>query len=214
MADLKTAAAGISQYLARELDIDAGDADVIRYGLEIILGALIKGITVIGVSYLLGITPYVLTALGTSGILRLLSGGVHCSSYGRCLIFGSVMSMMIGSLAMVAGPYITPVVMLVFIMLTALTGLLFVYKWAPADTPGKPIKRPEKRMKFKKYSLLYVIIWNIAVTFFVLLSSESSLALSLALASAGGLLMQTASLSPAGYRLVGRIDYGLNKFLP
>lgn len=214
MADLRTTAVGFSQYLARELDIDARDAEVIRYGLEIILGSLIKGATIIGVSYLLGITPYVLTALGTSSVLRLLSGGAHCSSYSRCLVFGSAISVVIGSLAPVAGPYFNGLMMLVLIMFTALTGLFFVNRWAPADTPGKPIKRPEKRERFRKYALLYVVVWNVALTLFVLLRGAEASSLSLALASAGGLLAQVVSLSPAGYRLIGRIDDGLSKILP
>ncbi|MFZ5639685.1 MAG: accessory gene regulator ArgB-like protein [Bacillota bacterium] len=214
MVTVKSAACGLAYYLARELNFDRKDAETIRYGMEIIFGALIKGMIIIGISWWLHITPYVLAAVITSGSFRLLAGGVHCHTYGRCLVLGSTVAVFIGSLAPVIGYRLNPNFLLSSVVLAALIGLGFVHKWAPADTPAKPVTREEKRKKFKKLSFLYVITWTVIMFVFILLGRQIPSIIPLAMASLGGFLFQTFSLCPAGYRLVGTVDTLLGKILP
>jgi len=213
MISIRNTASEIARYVAAELHYDENNRETIRYGLEIILGALLKGIVVLSISYWLGITPYVLAALVTSSALRLLSGGVHCSTYGRCLVFGSALAILTGTIAYLTGPYMNKQSLLLFTTLSALTGMYIVSKWAPVDSASKPITNKQKRQKYKKISFLYIIVWATVITSFSLLSSGSPSAFSLALASVGGFLAQIFSLSPAGYRLVHNIDHLLSKIL-
>jgi len=214
MAALRKMAEGIAWYLARELNFDQDNTEIIRYGTEIILGALLKGTVVLVISYQLGITPYVLAALVTSSILRLFSGGVHCASFGRCLLFGTAVVVLIGSIANVTGSLMNKQAILLLIILNAFTGLYMVRKWAPADSHSKPITKKDKRENYKKLSILYVITWTAVVTLFVLLAGSSHIAFSLALASIGGFMVQVLSLCPAGYRVVAYIDMWLSKIIP
>lgn len=213
VVDLKNTASGIARYLARELDLDPKNAEVIRYGMEIILGALLKGSIIIGFSYWLGITPYVLVALITSGMFRLLSGGAHCNTYMRCLIFSSTTLLLIGILALLIAPYVNENSVMLSVFALALAGLYFVTKWAPVDNPNKPIPS-DKKGKYKKLSVIYVITWAIVVIVFLLNRNELPLTFPIILASMGGFTVQLLSLCPAGYRLIGVIDCMLGKFFP
>ncbi len=214
MVTLRNTAAEFAQYLGRELNFDQKDTETVRYGIEIILGAFIKGLLIIVISYWIGIIPYVLAVLATSSVLRLLSGGVHFSTYGRCLVLGTVMMVFTGSVSLIIGPYVKKDLMLLLIMLTALTGLYFVKKYAPADNCNKRITKEDKRLKYKKLSLIFVITWTIVITFIIIVCKEAPLTYALVLASTGGFLGQIFSLCPAGYRLLGGIDNMLGKILP
>lgn len=214
MVTLRNTASEFAQYLGRELNFDQKDTETVRYGIEIILGALIKGVFITFISYWIGITPYVLAVLATSSIFRLVSGGVHCSTYGRCLVLGTAMMVLTGSLSLIIGPYVKKDSMLLFVMLTTLTGLYFVKKYAPADNCNKCITKEEKRAKYRRLSLFFVVIWAAGITFIILVCRQAPSTYSLVLASIGGFLGQIFSLCPVGYRLIGCIDNVLGKILP
>ncbi|PKM47545.1 MAG: hypothetical protein CVV03_02705 [Firmicutes bacterium HGW-Firmicutes-8] len=214
MVTLRNTASEFAQYLGRELNFDQKDAETVRYGIEIILGAFIKGLFIIVISYWIGIIPYVLAVFATSSILRLLSGGVHCSTYGRCLVLGTAMMVLTGWASLIISPYVRKDLMLLLIMLTALTGLYFVKKYAPADNCNKSITKEAKRVRYKRLSLFFVITWTVVIAFVIIICWESPSTYSLVLASIGGFLGQIFSLCPAGYRLIGSIDNVLGKILP
>lgn len=214
MLTISRTASGLATHLARELNLEQSDAETIRFGTEIILGILIKGIVITALAYWLEIFPYVMVALVTYSMLRLVSGGVHCNTYARCLVLGTTMVMFIGYLAREIGHQVNQNTILVLTLLAAFTGIYFIQKWAPADNANKPIQREDKRQKFKRLSLLYIFIWTIFLVLFVLVHGEKSSTLSLALASIGGFLIQVFSVCPGGYRSVGTLDYLLSKLLP
>lgn len=211
MAVLRNAASNSALYLARELNLDQRNADTIRYGIEIILGTIIQGITIISISYLLEMMPYVLVALATLSTLRLLSGGAHFSTFGRCTALSTSMAVSIGYLVIMIAPYMNKKAMLLLAILIALLGLYSIKRWAPVDSFSKPITRKDKREKYKKLSLLYVIFWAAAVTLVVLIRGEAPSTPSLVLASTGGFIVQIFSLCPSGRRLVDTIDYILDR---
>jgi len=211
MVDIKNTASGLARYLACELDLDPKNTEVIRYGMEIILGALLKGLIIFGFSYWLGIVPYVLAALITSSIFRLLSGGAHCNTYMRCLIFSLTILLLIGILSRLISPYVKETSLLLSVIAQALVGLYFVKKWVPVDNPNKPIPS-EKKGKFKKLSAIYVITWATVMILSLFNRAEISVTYPVILASMGGFTVQLLSLCPAGCRMIGRIDRMLGKF--
>ena len=214
MATRRNTAGELAHYLAKEVNLNEQDAATVRYGLELILGSIIKVSVVTAVSWWLGITLYVLTALLTSSLFRLLAGGVHCHTYWRCVVLGLVTSVLIGSLAPAIGSMVDGESLLLLILLTVLVGLYGVQKWAPADNPNKPIINQKKRMKFRQLSFLYVIVWGGVLTALIFSGYQVQVTFPLAVASLGGFLVQVFSLSPVGYRLVGAIDSILGRFLP
>ncbi|MDA8235610.1 MAG: accessory gene regulator B family protein [Clostridia bacterium] len=214
MATGRNTAEELAHYLSEELNINQRDAATIRFGLELILGSIIKLSLITAVSLWLGITPYVLTALLTSSIFRLLSGGVHCHTYWRCVALGLGATVLIGSLAPVIGARVDQFALILSVAFAVLIGLYCVHKWAPADNPKKPITNQEKRRKFRQLSYLYVLTWGVALTLLIFFDYQVQISFPLAVASLGGFLTQVFSLTPVGYRLVNTIDATLGRFLP
>ncbi|HZD59739.1 MAG TPA: accessory gene regulator B family protein [Anaerolineae bacterium] len=211
MAALRDVASGFAHYLAGELSFDQKTTDTIRYGMEILLGAIVQGVIIIGASYLLGIMPYVVVALGTLSILRLLSGGAHFSTFGRCTVFSTSMAMSVGYLAIAVTPYMDKKAVALSVALTAFIALYLASRWAPVDSPSKPTTREDKRRAYKRLSSLYVVFWAIIVTLIVFVYGGRPPILSLILASTGGLIAQLFSLHPSGRRFVGAVDDVLSK---
>lgn len=212
MFDLSKNAGVFALFLGRELNLNRQETDVIRYGTEIFLSSVIKFTVIVLISYLLSITPYALVVLVTSAVFRSLSGGVHCHSYGRCLVVGGAMTIIIGGLAAITGAHVSKNLLLLLTLLSALTGLYTVQKWAPADNPNKPITRPEKRKRFRQLSILFVFIWAIIIILCIVFGPLA--AAPLVVASLGSFLVQIFSLCPTGYRWVGRFDHLLSKVIP
>ena len=86
-------------YLAHQLEADRIKENRMAFGLELLLGEIVKLLCVITLSYALGILPEVLTITVTAGVLRLASGGEHCSAYYRCLIGGTLCFLLLGGIA-------------------------------------------------------------------------------------------------------------------
>lgn len=210
MLSLRVVATGLSRYLSNELDLDPKEVESIRFGFEMILGAFLKALVIFGLSYWLDMLPQVLVALATSSVLRLLSGGVHCSSYLRCLVFGTSMMVLAGYLSVVFGSYFSTEGMVSAIPFISLLGGYVAHHWAAMEHPGDPPSSKEKRLRFKKLSFIFVVFWAL----FMLLLINAGFQKSIILASTGGLIVQLFSLTPVGYAFTGKVDGLLRKAVP
>lgn len=189
-------------YLARELDSDRRQELRMAYGLEILLGEIVKLVVIILFAWMLGILPQVLTITISAGILRLASGGEHCSAYYRCLIGGTAWFLFLGwvvhSLQTVLAP---PVI-------SATAGWLFfislaiILKYAPGETENKPINGEAERKKFKKLSVFIMVAYGAVLTLFSSLPVLNPLVLPMAV----GIMAQAFTVSPAGYGFIHFID--------
>lgn len=201
MTSMRNIASGFSFILADELGFDQKQRETVRYGLEIILATLVKGLVIIPISYILGILPYVLALFGTSMSMRMLSGGTHLSTYWRCLSFSMISSLFISYLSITLSRFTDSAGVLFIIFGLAFTGYLFVNAWSPADNPNKPINRKEKRDLYKKLSKVYVLLWSITITLIILTYWQNPLVVAICLASAGGFTLQILSISPISHQL-------------
>jgi accessory gene regulator B len=175
---------------------------VIAYGLELLLGSMVKLVCFIIIPLLLGILPLVLAAFLTSAAFRLVAGGAHCTAYYRCLIGSLATFTGAGFLARwLAGTGLDTREM-------ALAGALFAFLvamlWAPASTPAKPISREGHRRVLKAISLLLPTVYLVAV--YLLPIRRELLA-----ASTLGLAFQSFTVTPAGYRFMEWLDIFLSR---
>lgn len=188
-------------YLTRELELDNGKTDTLRYGLEIIFGTLIKSVILFSLAFLLRILPEVAFATVSGIFYRLLSGGTHCSGYWRCLVLGLLIYLGAGELGVYLG-HLLPTGFLRYSLLAGyLLSLLCVMVWAPGEVPFKKITKTSERVLFKILSVLCLSVW-LAVS--VLVAAYD--APSIALAGLIAVLFQTFSFSPPGYKTIHNID--------
>lgn len=211
MVALKDISLGISRYLTRELNLDYKQTDTIRYGLEIIIGAVIKGFIILSLSYWLEITSFVLAAMATSGIFRSVSGGGHCKTFLGCLIFSSATLVFIGYLANILSPFVNKESFWGFLLIIVPIGLFSVIKWAPVDHPNKPITRNNKRLRFRVLSITYIICWTTITLFLIPLGSDMPIIFTYVLASSGGFVASLLSLFPISLLFFNVFDKFLNR---
>lgn len=199
--NLNQLAGGTANYLSKELALDTNKIDTLRFGLEIIFAALIKGIILISLAHLLGILPEVAFAMVFGAIYRLLSGGAHCNGYWRCLTLGVLMYLGAGELGLYLKLYLSTDFLVYSLLAGYLLSFLCVMAWVPGEVPYKKITNISERIMFKILSLVYLSLW-LGVSIIVVHYVNPSLALAGLIA----VITQTISFSPPGYKIIHQLD--------
>ncbi|MCL6447813.1 MAG: accessory gene regulator B family protein [Armatimonadetes bacterium] len=147
-------------------------------------------------------------ALVTAGFFRLLTGGAHCSSYGRCLVFGVAVYLLIGKMALAIAIFFTPAMLTTLVCFVTFAAAAGIIKFVPGEVPYRTINSPREVIVFKVLSLLFLILWNGLTMCFI-----NQLNQSIILAAAFGLIVQTLSFTPWGYRMITRLDGLMSKLI-
>ncbi|MBE3585588.1 accessory gene regulator ArgB-like protein [Desulfofundulus thermocisternus] len=191
----------IASWLSQELQQEERAA-VMAYGLELLLGAVVKVVCFVTIPLLLGIFHQVMAVLLASVVFRLAAGGAHCTAYYRCLIGSLTTFTGLGFLARWLPE--TDIPARGMALAATLFAVIVALIWAPADTPAKPITRVGHRRALKIISLMVPLCY-IAVTWFLPLRDD------LVAASALGLAFQSFTVTPAGYRFIEWLDVFLGR---
>ena len=154
----------IARYITKEAGFGPGYADSVRYGTEIILGALIKGIILFTIAGFWGILPQVIVAFSCGSLLRLVSGGAHCTGYLRCLGFGLLVYLSIGKTALHLEKFINPEQLAPILLSGFLVMALCAILWAPARVPYRSINF--KEIIYFKGLTITILAICLAVAFF------------------------------------------------
>jgi len=186
----------IADYLNQELNFGDSRQSIIAYGLEILLGGLVKLISFITIPVVLGILPQTWAAMLAATFFRLPAGGAHLTAYHRCLIGYLLTFCLIGVFAKFTVTYI-PVNFLFFITLGL--AAMAVVLWVPADTTAKPVISASTRKKAR--------IWASGVlVFYLCVWYRYSIPQDLLFAASLGLLSQVFTVTPVGYRAMDKLD--------
>ncbi|ACB86179.1 accessory gene regulator ArgB-like protein [Natranaerobius thermophilus] len=120
----------LANKVGSELNRDQEDIEVYSYALEVIIGAVIKGVVFLTVGLLLGILPEFILVMAVFGIMRTVIGGTHFQCYTKCLFSTLVMILMI---IWVADFLPTSIKGIAFISaLLFSTSIYWILKYAPA----------------------------------------------------------------------------------
>ena len=149
----------ICDYLTNKIqkedqEIDDERAEIINYGIHLIVGEIPKFFIIMGIAYLLGV--FDLTILSYFLVLpyRGASGGFHLKTHIGCIIGSVVFFSGIALLSKYVILGITAKYIVTFIIW--LFGMIMVKLYAPADTENVPIisKKERKKKKILSYILL------------------------------------------------------------
>jgi len=174
----------LANSLGTTLMTSAEQIEIYAYGLEIILGAVIKLILILFLALLLGTLDTTIILFIFFALFRCFGGGAHLSTYPRCLVFGVCLIVGLGYLAQ------TTISIHALIILSALSLALNIFtciKWVPAGTE-------------KKYFLV-IIGWCLTLLLLIKLSL-STYGFAVLLGSFGAMLL----ILPSGYWLLNTID--------
>ncbi len=148
----------VNQMRKQMPDIDDEKAEIITYGIELIIGEIPKIFLLFVLSFILGIGWYTVFAYVALIPYRASSGGFHLKTHIGCIIGSSVFYYGIVYLSKfiilnLVQKYIIIVIALVF-------GVIMVSLYAPADTENIPIisKKERKRKKILSYITLLLTL--------------------------------------------------------
>lgn len=188
----------IAEALGRKLDGDRDQVAIHAYALEILLGSIIKLTLISILAILFGILKTALIFVSTFALFRWLGGGIHLSTYLRCLIAGLFMVLGMGYVATL---HIDKLNLIGLYLLSLLIAIYVIIQWVPAGTNKKKVNDIQKRLKQKKETLSALLIWSILVLVCICYNLYSC-----ALAGILGSLLSFFFMMPMGYQFIGTLD--------
>lgn len=155
----------IKRIRAKMPEVDDERAEVIKYGLELIIGELPKMFLLFVIAWLFGIFKYALISFAIILPYKLVSGGVHLKTHIGCILgtsllyCGNVFISKYINIPDIKNQIIFSAIILIF-------AIIMISLYAPADTENVPILRKKERGKKKIIS--YIIVTSmIIISFFV-----------------------------------------------
>ena len=183
-------------------EVDNEQAEIIMYGIQLIVGEIPKVFSVFIIGALLGLWWQTLLAFWILLPYKYASGGFHLKTHLGCFI-GT-------NLVYCGNAYISSIIELgiytkiFFIIFNLIIGIVMVSIYAPADTINLPIlTKKERRMK-KALSYIFLII-NMLVALLVPNTTISNILIF-------GTLVQTFSITRLAYKLT-KNEYGYEVYL-
>ncbi|MFM1651871.1 accessory gene regulator ArgB-like protein [Brevibacillus sp. B_LB10_24] len=173
-------------------------AEMLSYGAEILLGSVVKLTLLFSVAAFLHITYEVTVLLIVTGLVRILSGGAHCSAYYRCLITSIVVLAALGSAVKLMQPWLSvlPSIVLYGVILLS---LYLYWRYAPQAPPNKPFENKASELTFRRCTLLAVVALSIVS---IIVGPKNFMGWTMATA----LLWQAFTLTPVGHKFIGSWD--------
>lgn len=199
---VKSLSTVLGMSLGKQLAYEEPQIEVLIYAWEVLLETLTKFLVLGLLALVLDIGIPVLMVFVSYSLFRSLGGGVHLSTFPRCLTVGTLL--IIGMAELSTQP-ITNLGFTICFVGTALLGLLCIVMWVPADTEKKRITDPQVRYKQKQRVAVLALTWAVAILWFNyqgLMIYKQSLMF--------GALAALFFITPVGYRLMKALDNTLD----
>lgn len=138
-------------------DMDDEKAEIINYGLQIVIGEIPKIFVLILIAFLLGVGWLTLLAFILILPYKVFSGGLHLKSHLGCIVGTTLFycgDVMLSKIVVFEPLYIKYIV----ISLIWIFGIIMCKLYAPADTENVPIISKTERSKKKKLSYITLTI--------------------------------------------------------
>ena len=178
-------------------DVDDERAEVINYGLQILLGEVPKTFIMLLIAYLLGVFKLTLITFLILMPYRTFSGGVHLKTHIGCIV--TTCAFYCGTALLAKYIVLSNVAKYILIILLAIFGIIMIKLYAPADTENVPIL--SKKIRKQKQILSYVtFIIGLIIALFIKNNIISNIIIF-------GYLMQTCMITKLAYRLTNN-KYG------
>lgn len=199
----------ISYKLAHE---SGQDQEILLYSLNLIKSSLMGYSLLFLTSYIFGVWRYALTAAVTASVFRIFSGGAHATSAIRCSIIGLTVFTGFGAFAGKIVDKGRLQAFLVYLLILLLFSFITLYRYAPADTPSKPINSQAQKKTLRLTSFILLASYSVLVLY-VSRTSAGNLYINYIAASSLGLGWQMFTLTPWGYSFNHAFDSSLKNLM-
>ncbi len=183
-------------------EIDDERAEVINYGLQLLVGEIPKFFIIFFIAYCLGILNLTIFALVIMTPYRVVSGGVHLKTHIGCIIATSIFYT--GNAFLSKSIELTSDVKYILTLGIWIFAMTMITLYAPADTEDVPILRKKERRIKKILSYIFMTI-TLIVSLFIKNTAISNIMLF-------GTLLQTIAITRVMYKLAGN-KYGYEEYI-
>lgn len=189
----------LNRIITENLELESKEKALFSFGLELFVGVVLEAIILLILAFLFNIFWPVFIALLNFLVIRPYAGGIHLPTFNSCLIVTLLVFLLIGFIAANIQPGLLTTIIVIFFV--AITGFIFIYKYAPADTKTIPISDPALRQELKRKAYIVLIAWTIlAITAALLFTGY----LNLVIAASLGIFSQLISTHPIFFELAER----------
>ena len=188
---------------AKMPEVNDERAEVIKYGLELIIGELPKMFLLFIIACLLGIFKYALISFAIILPYKLVSGGVHLKTHIGCILgtslfyCGNVFISKYINIPDIKNQIIFSAIILTF-------AIIMISLYAPADTENVPILRKKERAKKKIIS--YIIVTAMIIISFLVKDRVISNMFR------AGVLLQSIMISKLTYNIF-KVKFGYLEYI-
>lgn len=182
--------------------VDDERAEVIKYGLQLMVGEIPKFFIMAAIAWALGIFKWTVVCFALMLPYRMYSGGFHLKTHIGCIIGTSLMytgNAFLSQLIVVPMKY-----KIIYGILLWIFAVIMIHLYAPADTEDVPVISKRERNKRKNFS--YVIV-SIMVILGLLVANNTVSNIFLI-----GVLLQTISITRFAY-IITNNKYGHEQYL-
>ena len=198
-----------AKFLTKQLNENHEKRRVYYFGFQVIIGGIIKVISLVLIALILRTLIPTLIILLVFGSLRMIAGGFHMDTYGKCIATSLALFILAGVIVQYTYSNWNQYVICLFVLLSVIISLISAKKWAPSDTPNRPITKPEEITKFKNGTYLYIFIWLIVIS--ILFITRVSKYQVFVLAATFGLILEIFTITPLGHKFFNRISGKIQK---
>lgn len=192
----------ICDYLTEKIkasisDVDEEKAEIINYGIHLLIGEIPKTFVFIAISAMLGVLKEFFITMLVIFPYRAFSGGFHLKTHLGCIVGTSLMYCGIPIISKYI--IITEPIKYVVFALVWIFGMLMCKLYAPADTENVPILRKKDR---KKRQLMSYII--LTITLIIGLIIQNNIISNIIVL---GMLIQSLTITRLAYKITNN-KYG------
>ena len=138
-------------------EIDDERAEVINYGLQLIIGEFPKNFIILGIAYFLGIFKYTLLSVILLLPYRSVSGGFHLKTHIGCIVGTTIIYCGIAKISCYIIFY-NQILKYIISLSIWIFGMIMIHLYAPADTENIPILSKKERKQKKILSYIFLSI--------------------------------------------------------
>lgn len=172
-------------------------AEIINYGLQLIVGEIPKFLLLFVIAYLLKVPKLSILALITISPYRMVSGGVHLKTHLGCLTATALFY--IGNAFLSKSIILEQKERLVMCLAIWLFSMIMIKLYAPADTEAVPILRKKER-RIKQILSYIIMTITLGISLILRNSTISNILLF-------GVLLQTIAITRFMYKMTNN-KYG------
>ncbi len=197
----------ICEYLTSRIrkempDIDDEQAEVIMYGIQLIIGEIPKVFSVFIIGAILGLWWQTLVAFWILLPYKYASGGFHLKTHIGCFIGTNLIYC--GNAYLSTIVHLPTYTKIIFIVLNLIIGIIMIHKYAPADTVNLPILTKKERKMKRNLSYIFLAI-NMIIAILIPSNPVSNILIF-------GTAIQTFSITKTAYKLT-KNEYGYKVYL-